>query len=94
MYPREKSVPTTPQLPRLDSEFLGELELFPMTPAPRQSQSLPVTGAVSLSRIEYRRVLVLLSFAEETLWFHLATLGPFVAIFTAFKAHPDPIWAL
>ena len=83
---RGQSVPTSHQLPWLDSCSLGEPESLPMASASRHSQSLPVAGAVSLSRIVLRGALILSGLAEEALGLFLAAFVPFMAIFATFKA--------
>ena len=56
-----------------------------MTLASRHSQSLPVTGTISLSRIVPHGALILSRFEEEALRLFLAAFRPFVAILAAFK---------
>ena len=88
-----QSVPTSHQLSGLDSRSLGVLESFPMTLVSRHSQSLPVNGAVSLSRIVLRGALILSGLAEEALELFLAAFAPFMAIFATFKARLASVWA-
>ena len=64
-----------------------------MTLASRHSQSLPVAGAVSFTRIVLRGALILSRLAEEALGLFLPALRPFVAIFATFKARLASVWA-
>ena len=90
---RGQSVPTSHQLAGLDSLSIGEPESFQMILAPRHSQSLPVTGTVSLSSIVLRGARNLSCLAEEARGLFLTALRPFMAIFAAFKARLASVWA-
>ena len=88
-----QSVPITHQLSGLNSCSLGEPELFPMTLASLHSQILPLTGAISLSRISLRGAIILSGLAEEAFGLFLAAFRPFVAILSTFKARLSCDWA-
>ena len=64
-----------------------------MTLASRLSQSLPVAGAVSFTRIVLRGALILSRLAEVALGLFLTALRPFMAVFATFKEQITSVWA-